>query len=83
MHGEFSLPVLLLCSGFAVPQAPSGSFIDGRVVRLGHRFIRVLVLGWQWSLKHGVNPGSSPIGALLGLCWGYIGIMENKMETTV
>ena len=23
------------------------------------------------------------IRVMLGLCWGYIGIMENKMETTV
>ena len=21
-------------------------------------------------------------GVILGLCWGYLGIMENKMETT-
>ena len=23
-----------------------------------------------------------PIGVILGLCWGYIGIMEQKLETT-
>ena len=24
-----------------------------------------------------------PTGVILGLYWGYIGIMENKMETTI
>ena len=23
------------------------------------------------------------INSILGLCWGYIGLMENKMETTI
>ena len=23
------------------------------------------------------------MGYILGLCWGYIGIMEKKMETTI
>ena len=24
-----------------------------------------------------------PIGVILGLYWGYLGIMEKKMETTI
>ena len=24
-----------------------------------------------------------PIGIIFGVCWGYVGIMENKMETSI
>ena len=26
---------------------------------------------------------ASPIGVIFGLCWGYIGRMDNKMEATI
>ena len=25
----------------------------------------------------------NPIGVVLGLCWGYLGIMQNNMEATI
>ena len=77
VHGEFTPPVLWLCSGVAVPQAPSGSFIDGTVVRLRHRFSHLIFVGWPCGPKHGVNPGSSPVWVELG---GYIGVILEEWK---
>ena len=41
--------------------------------------------GFKISSIHRRGPKRMPgaVGVLLGLCWGYTGIMEKKMETTI
>ena len=54
-----------------------GSPLFGAMVQL---FQKIL-----YDLCH-CGPGfddTVPIGVILGLYWGYIGIMEKKMETTI
>ena len=54
--------------------------IMGYILRL---YRVILGLYWENGKENGNYYNGLYIGVMLGLYWGYIGIMEKKMETTI
>ena len=79
--------IILLCSGdHSNPKNTAHPKIHPHI---GASYVKALSLrevrkglGFRVVLpfKKILNP---PIGGILGLCWSYMGIIENKMETTI